>query len=72
MQEGMGALHLAAAKGCDEIVQELLDAGVAPDMQDKVANLICITYIVQGYILRSCFIPSICGIAIATDTYTIT
>lgn len=49
MQEGMGALHLAAAKGCDEIVQELLDAGVAPDMQDKVANLICITYIVGVY-----------------------
>lgn len=49
MQDGMGALHLAAAKGCDEIVQELLDAGVAPDMQDKVANLICITYIVGVY-----------------------
>lgn len=39
IQEGMGALHLAAAKGHDEIVQELLDAGVAPDMQDKVMEL---------------------------------
>ena len=32
----MGALHLTAAKGHDEIAQELLDAGIAPDMQDKV------------------------------------
>lgn len=34
----MGALHLAAAKGYDEIAQELLDAGIAPDMQDKVCS----------------------------------
>ena len=34
----MGALHLAAAKGFDEIAQELLDAGIAPDMQDKVCT----------------------------------
>ena len=39
-RDGMGALHLAAYKGYSEIAQELLDAGVAPDMQDKV-SLIC-------------------------------
>lgn len=32
----MGALHLAAAKGYDDIAQLLLEAGIAPDMQDKV------------------------------------
>ena len=37
--EAMGPLHLAAAKGY-EITQELLDVGIAPDMQDKV----CIVY----------------------------
>ncbi len=31
----MGALHLAAVKGHDEIAQEFLDSGIAPDMQDK-------------------------------------
>lgn len=35
-EEGLGALHLAAAKGFDDIAQLLLNAGIAPDMQDKV------------------------------------
>ena len=34
---GMGPLHMAASQGFDEIVQQLLDAGAAPDMQDKVS-----------------------------------
>ena len=37
--EGMGALHLAAAKGCENIAQLVLDCGIAPDMQDKVGNV---------------------------------
>ena len=36
VENNAGALHLAAAKGHDDIVQELLDAGIAPDMQTKV------------------------------------
>lgn len=34
--DGVGPLHLAARKGYNDIVLELLDAGAAPDMQDKV------------------------------------
>ena len=37
-ESGMGPLHIAAAQGFDEIVQQLLDAGAAPDMQDKVGK----------------------------------
>lgn len=37
-QGGSGALHVAAVMGHDEIVQELLDAGAAPDMQDRTGN----------------------------------
>ena len=36
IKNNAGALHLAASRGYDEIVQELLDAGIAPDMQAKV------------------------------------
>lgn len=35
---GMGPLHLVAAKGYDAIAKDLLGAGVAPDMQDKVSK----------------------------------
>lgn len=35
-ESGMGPLHMAASQGFEEIVQQLLDAGAAPDMQDKV------------------------------------
>jgi hypothetical protein len=34
----MGALHLAAAKGFDDIAQLILSSGIAPDMQDKVSH----------------------------------
>ena len=49
VENNAGALHLAAAKGHDDIVQELLDAGIAPDMQTKVCLgrgcwvMVCIT-----------------------------
>lgn len=38
-EDGMGPLHLAAVKGFDEIIRALLEAGVAPDMQDKVISM---------------------------------
>lgn len=38
LQGGSGALHVAAIMGYDEIAQELLDAGAAPDMQDRMGN----------------------------------
>ena len=37
-EQGIGALHLAASKGFDDILLELLGASAAPDMQDKVCQ----------------------------------